>query len=196
MFSSSIKTTGLVFLLLSLSSCLSKTEIKPSISYNFNNSVDGTHKFVGNDYSFEKGIDGKALSFNSKETYNNLSFSELSLDGAEDFSLQFWIKTTADEPTLLISQKDFTNKGIIAQKNAGWALYSSGGTFGWAIGSGDRRINYERENGEKLPLNDGEWHQLSMTYSKEKKEFRLYYDGHNKAIYKVNFDFSHFPFLS
>lgn len=41
-----------------------------------------------------------------------------------------------------------------------------------------------------MPINDGEWHQLTMTFSKTESEFRLYYDGHNKAIYKVNFDFS------
>ena len=54
----------------------------------------------------------------------------------------------------------------------------------------ERRINYERDNGEKMPVNDGNWHQITITFSKENSEFRLYYDGHNKAIYKVNFDFS------
>ena len=41
-----------------------------------------------------------------------------------------------------------------------------------------------------MPVNDGNWHQITITFSKENSEFRLYYDGHNKAIYKVNFDFS------
>ena len=46
---------------------------------------------------------------------------------------------------LFLSQKTFTNKGFGAQKKAGWALYGSEGTFAWSVGSGDRRINYERE---------------------------------------------------
>ena len=78
----------------------------------------------------------------------------------------------------------------MAQKNPGWVLYSSGGTLAWSIGSGDRRINYERDNGEKMPLNDGVWHQITVTYNKEHSEFRLYYDGRNRAIYKVQFDFT------
>ena len=42
----------------------------------------------------------------------------------------------------------------------------------------------------KMPVDDGNWHQITITFSKENSEFRLYYDGHKKAIYKVNFDFS------
>ena len=41
-----------------------------------------------------------------------------------------------------------------------------------------------------MPVDDGNWHQITITFSKENSEFRLYYDGKNKAIYKVNFDFS------
>jgi len=148
------------------------------------------YEFIGSDYSFVKGIDGEALYIAPDKGYNSLRLPGLPLDGTRDFSVQFWIKTTSVNPTVLLAQKIFPNKGITAQKNAGWALYGSGGTFGWSIGSGDRRINYERDNGHKMPVNDGEWHQLTVTYSKELSEFRLYYDGQNRAVYKVGFDFS------
>jgi len=159
--------------------------------FDFDNSIkSGNHQFNGQDYAFVSGIDGQALALNPDKGYNNLNLDNVSLDGTKDFSIQCWIKTKSKNPTVFLSQKSFNNKGIAAQKNAGWALYSSEGTFAWSIGSGKRRINYERDNGERMPVNDGEWHQITITYSKELSEFRLYYDGHNKAIYKVNFDFA------
>ena len=160
------------------------------VSLDFNDAdksyFDGTvsgHKFV-------KGIEGKALKLNPNEVNGNLSIANVALDGRSDFTVQCWFKTTSKTPQLLLSQKKFGNKGINAQKNAGWALYSSGGTFALSLGSGDRRINYERDNGERMPLNDGKWHQLTLSYNTKAHEFRLYYDGHNKAVYKVGFEFS------
>ena len=46
-----------------------------------------------------------------------------------------------------------------------------------------------------MPLNDGKWHQLTMTFNSTKSEVRLFYDGDNKVLYNVDdtigFDFSH-----
>ncbi|MDO5981376.1 endonuclease/exonuclease/phosphatase family protein [Flavivirga spongiicola] len=174
-----------------LISCeLAKEKDKSLTAFDFDKDVkSGDLQFSGNGFSFVDGIDGQALAFKPDKRYHNLSLDSLSLDGTKDFSVQCWVKTTSEKPTVFLSQKDFKDKSILTQKNAGWALYSSGGTFAWAIGSGNRRINYERDNGNSMPVNDGDWHQLTITYNKERSEFRLYYDGHNKAIYKVNFDF-------
>lgn len=147
------------------------------------------HVFVGNDCIFVEGLSGKALSLSPQAGYTSLELSDLRLDGSQDFTVQFWIKTHSSKPMAILSQKDFKHKGIAAQKNPGWAIYSSGGTLAWCIGSGDRRLNYERDNGDKLPLADGQWHQLTMTYSKALTEVRLYYDGRHVAVYKVGFDF-------
>lgn len=180
----------LIFLCL-LVSCGIQKKDQPDIKFEFDGSIKNEdYQFKGKGFSFDKGIDGQALVLNSNTSYNSLELNQLSLDGTKDFSIQCWIKTTSKNPTVFFSQKDFSNKGIIAQKNAGWALYSSNGTFGWSIGSGERRINYERDNGEKMPVDDGNWHQITITFCKENSEFRLYFDGHSKAIYKVNFDFS------
>ena len=174
-----------------LVSCGIQEKNQPDIKFDFDGSIKNeNYQLKGKGFAYNKGIDGQALVLNSNTGYNSLELNKLSLDGTEDFSIQCWIKTTSNNSTVFLSQKDFNNKSIIAQKNAGWALYSSKGTFGWSIGSGKRRINYERDNGENMPVDDGNWHQITMTFSKENSEFRLYYDGHNKAIYKVNFDFS------
>ncbi len=164
---------------------------KAFIQFNFENNVKSENlKLNGKGYSFVQGVDGQALYIKPDNGYNNLNVNNLMLNGTKDFSIQCWIKTNSKNPTVFLSQKDFASKGITVQQNAGWALYSSGGTFAWSMGSGSRRIKYERDNGEKMPVNDGQWHQLTLTYSKELSQFCLYYDGHNKAIYNVGFDFT------
>lgn len=160
------------------------------LRFDFEENVkSGDRAFQGESYGFVPGVDGKALSLSSPDAYPHVELPDSSLDGSRDFSVQFWVKTESERPTLFLSQKDFDNKGIAAQKSPGWALYSSGGTLAWCIGSGKRRINYERDNGDKMPLSDGKWHQLTMTYSKDLTEFRLYYDGRHVAAYKVGFEF-------
>ena len=164
---------------------------KAILQFNFENNVKSKNlRLSGKGYSFVQGVEGQALYIKPDKDYNNLNVSNLMLNGTKDFSIQCWIKTNSKNPTVFLSQKDFPSKGITDQKNAGWALYSSGGTFAWSIGSGSRRIKYERDNGKKMPVNDGQWHQLTLTYNKELSQFCLYYDGHNKAIYNVGFDFT------
>ena len=138
-----------------LVSCGIQEKNQPDIKFDFDGSIKNEkYQLEGKAFAYNKGIHGQALVLNSNTGYNSLELNKLSLDGTEDFSIQCWIKTTSDNPTVFLSQKDFNNKSIIAQKNAGWALYSSNGTLGWSIGSGKRRINYERDNGEKMPVND------------------------------------------
>ena len=189
-----MKPLFLFFISLFITSTASFSQVKQQNknAYHFNfdgNAKSKSHEFKGSNYAFIKGIKGKALSIESNNNFNHLSIDALSLNGTKDFTVQFWVKTTSKNPMVLLSQKDFSNKGIYAQKNAGWALYSSGGTFAWTVGSGKRRLNYERDNGDKMPINDGKWHQITMSYNKQLTEFRLYYDGLNKAVYNVDFDF-------
>ena len=176
------------FFLLALQTTFAQNS--PYLQFDFDNHVKSeNYQFIGQDFAFVEGIVGQGVALSPEKGYGNLVLENVSLDGTKDFSIQCWIKTISSKPMVFLSQKNFSHKGITAQKNAGWVLYHSAGTFGWSIGSGMRRINYERDNGERMPVNDGKWHQMTITYSKEASEFRLYYDGHNKAIYKVNFGF-------
>lgn len=187
---SSIKFYLLVLICFLLSEAIF-AQLGLDLQFNFDGNLkSGNYQFTGNGHGFVAGLDGQALALSPVKGHNNLRLEHVPLDGTKDFSIQCWIKTRAKHPSVILSQKNFPNKGIVAQKNPGWVLYHSGGTFAWSIGSGERRINYERENGEKMPINDGKWHQIVISYQKKTSEFRLYYDGRNQAIYKVNFDFA------
>lgn len=148
--------------------------------------------------SFTRGLVGDAvrLSTDDSPTFLTLDGNVPSSDRTEDFSAQFWVRTTAgaDQRMVLLSRKQVPDNSLASQKHAGWAYYVSDGTWAWSIGSGGRRLTYERDNGEHMPLNDGRWHQLTMTYDSARAEVRLYYDGHNKVVYNVadadGFDFS------
>jgi len=113
-----------------------------------------------------------------------------------DFSLKFWVRTTADagQRMVLVSHKDFADNSLASQKKPGWVFYLTDGTWAWNTGSGDRRLTYERDNGQHMPLNDGSWHQLAMTYDGSTSEVRLFYDGDNKVVYNLadaqGFDFT------
>jgi len=146
---------------------------------------------------YTKGIEGKALRLNPDGLqYLELECDKLQFDSKNDFSVQFWIKNVMEpeKPTVIMTQKSMKNNSLASQKESGWALYTYGGSFAWNMGSGKRRIRYERDNGQHMPVNDGKWHLLTMTYSSERSEVRLFYDGENKAWYKVNdgvgFDFN------
>ena len=165
-------------------------------------SFDGTWDAVadaseGGEPSFVDGLDGQALSLRSDgSSFLTIDPDNLPLDNARDFSVQFWTRTDMDsgQQFVLLSHKEFVSNSLPSQKRPGWAFYVSGGTWAWTIGSGTRRITYERDNGRHMPLTDGRWHQLTMTYSGDRGEIRLFYDGENKAIYHVSdsdgFDFA------
>jgi endonuclease/exonuclease/phosphatase family metal-dependent hydrolase len=176
---------------------------EPIARFAFDGSADddtGTHvgRWITGRSEYTKGLDGRALSLGSDGALaiRTSAGDELSLRSSEDFSVQFWTRTVQDSDTrfVLVSQKGFADNSVAAQKEAGWVFYVSGGTWAWNMGSGDRRITYERENGQHMPLNDGRWHQLTMTYSSDQSEIRLFYDGENRVTYHVSdgegFDFT------
>jgi endonuclease/exonuclease/phosphatase (EEP) superfamily protein YafD len=144
------------------------------------------------------GLEGEALNLGSDDapTFWTLPSDVGSLGSEDDFTLRFWIRTDAeaDRRFVLLSKKEFDDNSLLSQKNAGWVFYLSNGTWAFTVGSGARRLTYERGNGTRMPLNDGRWHQLAMTYSAESSEIRLFYDGVNWVSYHVadsdGFDFT------
>ena len=102
-------------------------------------------------HSFVDGLDGDALSFGPENPTTFLTLPpDLARFGSEDdFSVRFWIRTEADADRrfVLLGQKDFEDNSLASQKTAGWVFYVSDGTWAWSVGSGSRRLTYERDNG-------------------------------------------------
>ena len=202
-----MRRTGLFLILCSFyllaGSSYSQDGRAPVARFEFEGNIDsaaGTSVAgaVAGTVSFVAGLEGQALSLNTDDSSAllRLDRENLPFDRSEDFSVQCWIRTTmdAEERTVVLSQKAFADNSLAAQKQSGWVFYISGGTWAWNMGSGARRITYERDNGEHMPLNDGRWHQLTMTYDSGRSEIRLFYDGQNKVVYNVDdsvgFDFT------
>lgn len=180
-----------------------KTATQPVAQFRFdsdirNSASTSAKAIVDGDILFVRGLDQQALRLGAdgSSAFVTLEGENLRLDPKKDFSIQFWVRTTmkSTQNSVVLSQKAFANNSLAAQKNKGWVFYMSGGTWAWNMGSGQRRIAYERDNGKQMPINDGRWHQLAMTYDSVNSLIRLFYDGHNKATYNVNdskgFDFS------
>ena len=172
--------------------------------FEFDGNTDNTAETAvrgstGGTTSFVEGLEAQALRLRSGDTASTLTLERANLpfDRGEDFSVQFWVRTTVgpESRMVLLSQKVFEDGSLASQKQPGWVFYMSHGTWAWNMGSGGRRITYERDNGEHMPLNDGRWHQLTMTYDSALSEARLFYDGNNKVVYNVE-DSTGFDFTS
>ena len=98
---------------------------------------------------YVEGLEGQALRLrsNGESAFVALTRGNLSLGRRDDFSVRFWTRTVeeADKRVVLLSQKEFIDNSLASQKEAGWVFYVSGGTWAWNMGSGTRRITYERE---------------------------------------------------
>ena len=166
-------------------------DVASSAEASAGNTLAGNASFVG-------GLEGEALRLEPSGRGTFLRFDDVRarLDPSANFSLRYWVRTTSesDRRFAIVSQKQFADNSLASQKQPGWVFYMSDGTWAWNMGSDGRRITYERDNGEHMPVNDGRWHQLAMTYDSARSEVRLFYDGYNKAIYNVSdstgFDFS------
>ncbi|MBT3450226.1 MAG: hypothetical protein HOC28_09240 [Bacteroidetes Order II. Incertae sedis bacterium] len=177
--------------------------IDPVYTFLFDGTTHGQHVDAqgldtGDSAAFVKGLVHQALHLGpeSAQSFLSIDVGEPLFSSTSDFTVQFWIRTVAeaDRRFMVLRQKEVTDNSLASQKQPGWSFYFSGGTWAWSMGSGTRRITYERDNGEHMPLNDGRWHQLTMTYSQAASEVRLFYDGVNKVTYHVRdsagFDFS------
>ena len=148
---------------------------------------------------FASGLVQKSLTIGSRELppLATVRLEEnLKLNTGDDFSIEFWVRTTTNESNrfVVLSKKDILDNSLASHKQKGWAFCVSDGTWAWNIGSGTRRLTYERDNGQHMPINDGRWHQLAMTYDGSASLIRLYFDGANWVTYNIadkdGFDFS------
>ena len=139
-------------------------------------SVSGLGGEPGGAHAFVEGLSGQACRLDPESgTTLGLPPSEPRFTPDESFSVQLWVRTTAaaDQRMVLLSNKRLADFGLDSQRAAGWAFLHSHGTWAWNLGAGSRRLTYERDNGESMPLGDGRWHQLALTYDSGLSVVRL-----------------------
>ncbi len=112
---------------------------------------------------------GTAMSFDGS---SSISIPKVGLDyqfGKEqDFSVDFWFKTTATSG-VLIGDKDWNNSN-----NIGWAIALLAGKIRFNLGDGTSWKNASSSN----TYNDNEWHHLTATVSRSGAgKLHLYIDG-------------------
>ncbi|MEO1526394.1 MAG: endonuclease/exonuclease/phosphatase family protein [Planctomycetota bacterium] len=146
---------------------------------------------------FVRGLTNKAIRFQADGSKPSINFAPQKADfnPSKSFSVATWFRTTvgSDQRIVLLSTKSVSDNGLSSQRKRGWMMGVANGTWWWNMGSGRRRISYDRTNGQFMPANDGRWHQLGMTYDAATHLVRLYFDGRNKVTYNVrdsgSFDF-------
>ncbi len=134
-----------------------------------------------------KGIKGLALDLTDDipvrvpkilEENNALSY------GADDsFSMQLWIQTkkNAQQGTPIMSNKKWNDA-----TSSGWTMGTKeNGAWYWQVSDGQKQYAYE-PTAQRQAINDGNWHQLTVTISRERNEMWMYLDGKNVAIYRIN----------
>lgn len=149
------------------------------------------------DPDYVKGLVGEAIRISNPDvaSFLNFSASGCKFGNEHDFSIRFWVRTTmsSDKRCILVSNKAVPDNSLGSQKSKGWAFSFANGTWGWNVGSGNRRVSYDRFNGEYMRINDGRWHQLAMTHEASRGLIRLYFDGRNLVTYNIK-DSSGFDF--
>ena len=144
--------------------------------FSFDGNVDpnaGSLKVVGDgNPTYVEGLLGQALSIQGEgqAMVLRLPVEKVKTDRLNDFSVLFWVRTTmpSDTRAVVLSTKELSDNSLESQKQQGWTFSISQGTWAWNAGSGNRRISYDRSNGEFLRVNDGRWHQLGMTHDSSK----------------------------
>lgn len=180
----------------------------PMIFFPFDNSVNGGEGTsidgsIQGSAQFETGIAGAAISFSSIGERQAVVIDEYipSFNSEHDLTVQFWFKTSqsGDVAPVIVASKQFDPNRSDTETKTGFALFMYEGTWGFNLGQDVRiknlyvgkdttivgRLTYKRENGEYLPINDGEWHQFTMTYNNDQKNLRLYFDGINRVTYQT-----------
>ncbi|MFT5303264.1 MAG: endonuclease/exonuclease/phosphatase family metal-dependent hydrolase, partial [Mariniblastus sp.] len=183
---------------------LQKTANQPRLYFDFDGKLDKSFKYSADENAvrhscFTSGLVNQSfrIGYDGLPTFATLAPEiKLNLSSEHDFSVEFWIRTTvnADQKIVVLSQKQIPDNSLQTHKQKGWAFGVCNGTWSWNIGSGKRRLTYERDNGQRMPINDGRWHQLVMTHEHSSSIVRLYYDGINWVTYnladKDGFEFS------
>lgn len=142
--------------------------------------------FLVNTPTYSPGLSGHALDLTEdvafripltlpKET--NLSFGENA-----SFSLQVWVCTHPHAPQ---GTPIMSNKATDRPEAPGWCIGTQE-NGAWFVNLSDGKTTYTYEpTPERQAVNDGRWHQLTVSVDRPRGEARMYFDGRCRAIYQL-----------
>jgi len=104
--------------------------------------------------------------YNGSDQYASVDGDDINFRGTNDFSISFWVKTTAtnSDPSM-VGDKDWGGGA-----NPGFVFAFTGGAWKLNAGGGGR-IDIDGN-----PINDGKWHLLAATFDRDGNAI-LYEDG-------------------
>jgi hypothetical protein len=125
-------------------------------------------------YSTTKGISGSALDLSATAAIRKILTVKNQLNESDsDFSVMLWVKAS---PHLASDYDVLSSTSLTDKKLKGWRLgVQASGAWRWEA-MGKSRYEYN-PTVERQTVKDNKWHLLAFSYSKEKEEVRLYYDG-------------------
>ncbi len=188
----------LSLLFLIISNTFGNNEKKPPIYYQsfdqpdttFHKALDAVTQSKGLQLVFAPaycaGLKGRALDLTEHTPFRVPLCLEKGLlptyDTQTSFTLQLWIQT---EPGAQQGTPIMSNKKSGDMKSPGWTLGTNdNGAWYWHMSDGHTQFNYA-PTWQKQAINDGRWHQLTITVDRKKQELLLYLDRRNVAIYNI-----------
>lgn len=151
--------------------------------------------FLVHTSTYSEGLAGNALDLTDEVAFRiplSLEASDCPSFGENDsFSLQVWVQTKPGAPQ---GTPIWTNQAT-HMAEPGHAAGASD-TPGWCIGTQENGAWYLRLNdgetsytylptADRQAINDGRWHQITLSLDKTKGEAWMYLDGRNVAVYRI-----------
>lgn len=145
--------------------------------------------------TYSEGLAGNALDLTDEVAFR----IPLSLEAADcpsfgenaSFSLQVWVQTKPGAPqgtpiwTNQATQATEPGQSAGASDTPGWCIGTQE-NGAWYLRLSDGETNYTYQpTATRQAINDGRWHQITLSLDKRKDEARMYLDGRNVAVYRI-----------
>lgn len=142
--------------------------------------------FLVNTPTYSRGLAGMALDLTDQVAFRiplTLAKASTPSFGANaSFTLQVWVCTRPHAPQ---GTPIMTNQATEHPETQGWCIGTrENGAWYFHLSDGQTAYTYE-PTAERQAVNDGAWHQITVSVDRQKKEARMYFDGRNRAIYQL-----------
>jgi endonuclease/exonuclease/phosphatase family metal-dependent hydrolase len=136
---------------------------------------------------FSLGIKGKALDLSDDAIIRTplkiINGKKYTYNKKSSFSFQIWIRT---KPGAIMGTPIAGNQIAEKPDSSGWMIGThENGAWYLNLSDGKTRFNYN-PMASRQKINDGQWHQITISMNYEKQEIWMYFDGKNVAIYNIN----------